>query len=590
MAVPDTFADVDGDGLDDDTGQPVTDTPDDVPADDTEDAVDPDVEEVVDPSEDFHSVLIVEGVWTGDGRYIEDGALTWRDLPLPLMALDRTTEAHLDARLVGNFTRLERLGREIHGYGTFIQSDDPEVQRLQALVRAGDLRGISADLDAMEYDLIVPASMLGEDTVEEVTTNDDGDGVVRMEDYRMSVTSARIMGATVVPFPAFQEAFIESTPVLVAALAVQTEATGYMQVFATYDDIDFAPPEGAREEAARGLEWRAEYGRGGTEVGVARARDISNGKNLSPDTVNRMLSYFARHEVDQQGEGWSPDEDGFPSAGRIAWALWGGDPGYAWARKIKRQMDSRDASGSILASGHPIEPPVVPPAAWFTDPGLSGPTPLSVSDDGRVFGHLALWDTCHVAYSDRCVRPPRSSAGYAHYRTGEVLCDDGTRVPVGNITMNTGHAPMRANAAQTLAHYDDTGSAVADVVAGEDRFGIWLAGALRPGLSPETVRGLMASDVSGDWRSIGGGLELVAVLAVNVPGFPKLRVHERDGLVASMISQAPIEPLAVERAADRIASTIGRSKRQRAEQVASRIGRDRDTRIAELAARVRSEA
>ena len=111
---------------------------------------------------------------------------------------------------------------------------------------------------------------------------------------------------------------------------------------AKYDGIDFTPPAGAREEARKGLEWRREFGRGGTPVGWARARDIANGEDLSPDTIGRMVSYFARHEVDKQGEGWSPGEQGYPSNGRIAWALWGGDAGKAWAGKVKRQMDSRD--------------------------------------------------------------------------------------------------------------------------------------------------------------------------------------------------------------------------------------------------------
>lgn len=111
---------------------------------------------------------------------------------------------------------------------------------------------------------------------------------------------------------------------------------------AKYDGIDFTPPEGAREEAQKGLDWRKEYGRGGTPVGWNRARDIANGKQLSPDTINKMVSFFARHEVDKQGEGWSPGEKGFPSAGRIAWALWGGDAGKSWSAKVKRQMDARD--------------------------------------------------------------------------------------------------------------------------------------------------------------------------------------------------------------------------------------------------------
>ena len=117
---------------------------------------------------------------------------------------------------------------------------------------------------------------------------------------------------------------------------------------ARYDHIDFTPPAGVREEAQKGIDWRSEYGRGGTAVGVARARDLSNGTTISPETAKRMASYFARHEVDKQGQGWSPGEDGFPSAGRIAWALWGGDPGQVWANKLTRQIDAADAEGRSM--------------------------------------------------------------------------------------------------------------------------------------------------------------------------------------------------------------------------------------------------
>jgi len=113
---------------------------------------------------------------------------------------------------------------------------------------------------------------------------------------------------------------------------------------------DMTPPQGARDEAEKGLAWRREHGRGGTEIGVARARDVSNGKSLSKDTIKRMLAYFSRHEVDKQGTGWSPGEDGFPSAGRIAWALWGGDAGYAWARKMTRGFDADERAASVRAA------------------------------------------------------------------------------------------------------------------------------------------------------------------------------------------------------------------------------------------------
>lgn len=100
----------------------------------------------------------------------------------------------------------------------------------------------------------------------------------------------------------------------------------------------YAPNDAMVAEARRGLDWRQTYGRGGTEVGVARARDIANRRNLSRTTVGRMASYFARHEVDKEGEGFRPGEPGYPSAGRIAWALWGGDAGKAWANAILREF------------------------------------------------------------------------------------------------------------------------------------------------------------------------------------------------------------------------------------------------------------
>ena len=104
----------------------------------------------------------------------------------------------------------------------------------------------------------------------------------------------------------------------------------------------FTPTAAMKTEAQRGLDWRSEFGRGGTEIGIARARDISNGKQLPLETVNRMVSFFARHEVDKQAEGFSPGEDGYPSNGRIAWALWGGDAGRSWAENIVSQNRNED--------------------------------------------------------------------------------------------------------------------------------------------------------------------------------------------------------------------------------------------------------
>lgn len=106
----------------------------------------------------------------------------------------------------------------------------------------------------------------------------------------------------------------------------------------------FEPTAGMKEEAQRGLDWRSEFGRGGTEIGIARARDIVNGRNLPLETVKRMKAFFDRHQSDRDAEGWSPGEDGYPSNGRIAHALWGGDPGYTWAQNIVAANDERNSN------------------------------------------------------------------------------------------------------------------------------------------------------------------------------------------------------------------------------------------------------
>ena len=116
-------------------------------------------------------------------------------------------------------------------------------------------------------------------------------------------------------------------------------------------DIDTVPTDAMATEAQRGLNWRREFKRGGTSIGVARANQLVNKENLSPDTVKRMYSYFSRHEVDKQGQGFKKGSEGYPSAGRIAWALWGGDAGFGWSRKVRNQieneLDGKAEAGSL---------------------------------------------------------------------------------------------------------------------------------------------------------------------------------------------------------------------------------------------------
>ena len=105
---------------------------------------------------------------------------------------------------------------------------------------------------------------------------------------------------------------------------------------ASLSDLNLKPTESMANNARRGLELRRKFGRGGTAVGVARARDLMNRTNLSPDTVLRMYSFFSRHEVDKQGKDFNNSER--PSNGKIAWLLWGGDSGFAWAKSKRNAI------------------------------------------------------------------------------------------------------------------------------------------------------------------------------------------------------------------------------------------------------------
>jgi hypothetical protein len=254
------------------------------------------------------------------------------------------------------------------------------------------------------------------------------------------------------------------------------------------------------------------------------------------------------------------DEDGYCVAGwfrATAWEVMGatGTPFPAFAGAYIELVDegSEDAEAAdaavasartdrneahyfLAAAGAPVSSAWgedgLPPAEWFEDPQLDRPTPLTVTPDGRVFGHLAAWGTCHVGFDGVCLTPPRSAMSYSRFRqhATEVRCEpclasggDTVRtVRTGRITMGTGHAPVEGvTPLDVLSHYDHTGTAAADVAAGEDEHGIWLAGAVDPRITVDDLRVLRGSSVSGDWRRVPGvGLELHAVLAVNVPGFP----------------------------------------------------------------------
>ena len=202
----------------------------------------------------------------------------------------------------------------------------------------------------------------------------------------------------------------------------------------------------------------------------------------------------------------------------------------AQAQELLETLQDKESEDAMTAAA-----PLRPPAHWFDDPMFEGPTPLTVTADGQVKGHLALWNVCHFGMADVCRMAPRSNTGYQYFMTGSVLTADGTQRKVGRITLGTGHANLRLGYIPAADHYDNTGTAAAVVAAGEDRFGPWVAGATVPGMPEEKIAELRRSPLSGDWRPTPKGLELVAALAVNTPGFPVVGLNA-DGSVQSLVA------------------------------------------------------
>ena len=120
-------------------------------------------------------------------------------------------------------------------------------------------------------------------------------------------------------------------------------------------DINLTPTDGMKSAAARALAWKKEGKRGGTRVGLARANQIVNGTTLSESTVARMYSFFSRHAVDKKATGFSSGEEGFPSPGRVAWDLWGGDAGYTWStakwKSIKNRRENKSDMNKSFWTG-----------------------------------------------------------------------------------------------------------------------------------------------------------------------------------------------------------------------------------------------
>jgi hypothetical protein len=527
----------------------------------------------------WEGVLALEGVETGDGREFVDNALTWMDEPMPLRWNKVDSHGGMPQTQAVNVGVITAAWRDpqrpnyIMGRGVF---DDQGVDGAEALrrVREGFLSGVSIDPDSIkdaDVEMIFPE-------VDEDASDEEQMMQMFAAPELMRFHAGRIRAATLVDIPAFAEAKIW----LVDPNAAEPSpaAAGETEHFAHLSDHIWNGPEHERKLTPR--------------LTVANARRAFAYVTPSTGTTSTVAARFLHHEIGDSGAVQHANLTACSAGIRAI------NAGRADVLELSERRAAYEHMAQHLRSAGMVPPPfehadtvvasgafdnlVRPPREWFNDPALGAVTPLTITDDGRVFGHGAVWGTCHTGFGNTCASPPAEGA-HMYYRLGEVVTADGSRVAVGHITLGTGHAPVRGiSASQAAEHYDNTGSVVAVVASGEDDHGIWVAGAVRPGVPEARVQELRAASLSGDWRRIGGQLRLVAFLAVNRPGFPVPRTaaftrHDEQqtlvaaGIVTQEMRRVRRDDEGANAALARIAKSIGRDPASRLQALRTRMGR-----------------
>jgi hypothetical protein len=494
--------------------------------------------------------LVIEGKVTGDGREFAPGALTWAELPVPLRWNKEDShggEARTIAVNVGRIDNIWRDGDLIMGEGVLDLSDD-DGRKVHAKIEGKFLRGVSIDADSIsepDVEYVWPEDV-------NAGTEDGGeDDLFEMlfaQPEKMIFHGGRIRAATLVDIPAFAEAYIALLDEAGAVVAGgQPIGEAAMQALTAQE----MGAVGTHNTATSDGPWDAGVNekRIDSPLTVDKARAAYawyDGGAVEDGELAKSAAKFLHHEINADGTAGPAN---LAACSASIGALHGARGGTSIPEADRRGVYDHVAAHLRDAGQEPAPFRSLravtasagvwkPPAAWFADPKLSLPTPITVTDDGRIYGHAAQWGSCHIGQDDVCVQPPHEDA-HPYYRTGEVACEDGSRVAVGQITVGTGHAPLHLGASPAAEHYDNTGAAVADVAVGNDAHGIWVAGSVRPGADPLRVYELQAAgQVSGDWRRIGGSLRLVGLLAVNVPGFPvpKMRARVASGEPQALVA------------------------------------------------------
>lgn len=551
----------------------------------------------------WRGMLAPLGTPTGDGRRFATDGASWRQLPLALKWQREDNEGHDRSCVIGSLEQLT-IATVADAIDTGLISAAAVADRLtmdtQGVWGAGEL-----------FDDADPASLprLAEDVAEALLLLDKGvigpsvdagsaeavyvpvgsDEPMTEEQYWQAIeagdepelellfTQYEIAAATLVPIPAFAECRpfeLVATPEPALTAAVRSSGWDDMPLadrdaewdgdaaagrLAEHCGIEGDEPDWgcyaggflyADDQADQ--ETREAYGFGIVDLvdgervivpaavfAVAGALEGARGGTTIPEADQEAMRGVVEGLYERMADEWDDDTVTAP-----------------W-QDAKRKKECESQAALIAAVSAPAGPTVDPD--WFADPQLDTITPLTVTDDGRIFGHVATHSTCHVGIRDACVTAPVDETGYGAFHRYPLDTESGELLAVGRITTGHGahrcrcgtcrgtnddHACVTLTAAAAMAHHDQL-TTLAWVRAGEDaRNGaIWVAGIVAPGLDePDRARFAAGVDVSGDWRQVAGRHQLIEVLALasEQPGFPLPRLARRGGRVMALTAAGTI--------------------------------------------------
>lgn len=513
---------------------------------------------------DWTGVIAIEGTPTGDGRLLENGALFWETLPIPLI-WDRDDGDH-SGLVVGTVTNIWRENNgEVRAEGTLSESQDDitraAVMRVRELLEEGAV-GVSVGLDSETVEVRADPDLLpDEEDMMAAIYAADLEHVIHIvfTDGGAGVITAALGGDSSLPVAGTDRPWSGAAArnrVFAWASNENGEVDqGKMRQAFLWQDPDADP--NTKQAWKLGV---ADIIDGTLTIvprGVAAAaggRGVGSVEGLSDNNQARIEARICRlyDRIRESDAEWNQcpfdvemvslarmshdDQIYAVTAGRIRHLAIVDTPAVADARialvaAAVLEMPRPDVTvfaNPNYGQSHHLDPRLAMQAPERPGETVTYGAPLLIDDDGHVSGHAALWGRCHAGFRNRCVVPPKG-AEYSRFLHGEAA----KGVPTGVLTVGTTHAKLEADATEAFDHYADTGRAVADVTVGEDHLGLWVSGQLRPGISERDLADLRGSSLSGDWRPVNGRYRLCGLLAVNQPGYLVQRATDNGGVITA---------------------------------------------------------